>query len=382
MDNGAHPTFADAQAILPAGVVFLSVNPNTKAPFRDSWQLITYADTQGADYQNELATAETIGVLLGPPSCSLIVIDCDTGNFFREMILLNCEQNETLISKGARGGALWYLIEGDYPAQVYKLWVPKGSRLGIGGKPNSKDPDFIAVGEFRGGKCQSIICWRHPSGCSYCWPCVRPPNLRKLSDIIFPPEPELRWKDKPPKPPPPKQTSEGFNQTEHCDLLQEALARLSIDMLWDHLNYGPRRGNPTHSPFREDKAKRRLRHGKSAMASVDRRATPTICATAVAAAASGRQCPPRRGSERQRGRPSHDQRRREPSPCSQTGKYSGPRSSCCSKRSTPARRESSVMPQVPTEWSRPSAYRRARQQARAASQSLAAGASRPFVAAR
>jgi hypothetical protein len=59
MDNGAHPTLADARDILPPGVVVLSVNPKTKAPFRDSWQLITYADTQAADYQSELGRAET-----------------------------------------------------------------------------------------------------------------------------------------------------------------------------------------------------------------------------------------------------------------------------------------------------------------------------------
>jgi hypothetical protein len=255
MDNGAHPTLADARTILPPGVVFLSVNPNTKAPFRESWQLITYAETQSADYQSELARSETIGVLLGPPSCSLVVIDCDTENFFREMVLLNIERNGTLISKGARGGALWYLLEGDYPAQAYKLWVPKSSPLAIGGKPSRKDPNLIAAGEFRGGKCQSIICRRHPSGCSYCWPCVRHPNLCKLSDINWPAEIELPLKEKPPKPkiaPPPKQT-EGFNEAVHGDLLKEALARLSIETLWDHFNYSPRGGNPIHSPFREDK---------------------------------------------------------------------------------------------------------------------------------
>ena len=258
MNNDAHPTLDDAQAILPPGVVFLAINPNTKAPFRDSWQLITYADTQADDYQNELARAETIGVLLGPPSHSLIVLDCDTENFFREMMRLNAERNPTLISKGARGGALWYLFEGDYPTQTHKLWSPKNSPFGIGGKPHPKDPGLVAIGEFRGGKCQSIICGRHPSGCFYCWPCARPPLLRRLSDIIFPPEVELPWVDKPRAAAPPSQqhkhSTEGSSRGAHSDdLLQEALARLTIEALWDHFNYGPRRGNPIKSPFREDK---------------------------------------------------------------------------------------------------------------------------------
>jgi hypothetical protein len=255
MDNGVYPTLADARTYLPTGVVFLAVNPNNKKPFREGWPEITYAATQAPDYQNELARAETVAVLLGPPSCSLAVIDCDTENLFRLMMLMNAKRNPTLISRGARGGALWYLLEGDYPTRVYKLWLPKNSALSKGGKPHPKDPNRIAIGEFRGGKCASIICGRHPSGCFYCWPCAQSPSLRKLDDIIWPPEIELPWKQDPPKPQAAHtaKQSVGFDRSEHGDLLKEALARLSVEMLWDHFGYGSRRGNPLKSPFREDK---------------------------------------------------------------------------------------------------------------------------------
>src|SRR5258708_23033906 len=101
--NGSYPTLEQGRERLP-GAVFLACN-GSKRPIREAWQTINYPDTQTPEYQNELAHAIAVGVLLGPPSGSLVVVDCDTEAFFNAMVLLNTERNGTLVSRGQRGGS-------------------------------------------------------------------------------------------------------------------------------------------------------------------------------------------------------------------------------------------------------------------------------------
>jgi hypothetical protein len=88
MNNGDHPTLADAQALLPDAVL-LAISAGTKKPLRSRWQNITFADTQKPSYQRLLSNAGTIGALLGAPSNWLADLDCDTEPLLEFMLANN-----------------------------------------------------------------------------------------------------------------------------------------------------------------------------------------------------------------------------------------------------------------------------------------------------
>jgi bifunctional DNA primase/polymerase-like protein len=248
--NGSYPTLEQAKERLP-GAVLLPCN-RRKHPTREAWQNTAYLDTQTPEYQSELAQAVAIGVLLGSPSGSLVVVDCDTEALYNAMLLLNIERNGTLVSRGQRGGSFWFYIEGNYPEKVHYLLVEPNSPLAQGGKvqPNG----LVKIGEFRGA-CQSIVCGRHPSGLYYTWPSDRDPRHCKLGDIILPAELELPWHPKTAKPstPPPKASADSSaSENETVQLLKDAIAALSICFLWKYFDYPERRTNPVCSPFRTD----------------------------------------------------------------------------------------------------------------------------------
>ena len=254
--NGSYPTLEQVKERLP-GTVLLPCN-GSKRPIGEAWQTTNYLDTQTPEYQSELAEAIAVGVLLGPPSGSLVVVDCDTEPFYNAMVLVNIERNGTLVSRGQRGGSFWFYIGGNYPEKVRHLLIEPSSPLAQGGRvqPNG----LVKIGEFRGARCQSIICGRHPCGDYYTWPSDRDPRHCKLSDIIWPGGLELPWQPKtakttaPPRPPPPPKTSaaNSGSENEAAQLLKDAIAALSISFLWKHFNYPERRTNPVCSPFRTD----------------------------------------------------------------------------------------------------------------------------------
>ena len=249
--SGSYPTLEQAKQRLP-GAVLLPCN-GSKRPTREAWQNTTYLDTQTPEYQSELAQAIAIGVLLGPPSGSLVVVDCDTEAFYNAMVLLNIERNGTLVSRGQRGGSFWFYIEGNYPEKVYNLLVKPGSPLAQGGKVEASG--LVRIGEFRGTRCQSIVCGRHACGLYYTWPSDRDPRHCKFSDIILPAELELPWQPKTAKtsvPPPKTSAANSESENETGQLLKDAIAALSISFLWQYFNYPERRTNPVCSPFRTD----------------------------------------------------------------------------------------------------------------------------------
>jgi hypothetical protein len=244
--NGDYPTFADAKNLLP-GAVFLPVDSGTKKPKHNAWQKTNFQDTQRPEYQDELEKSETIGILLGPPSGSLIDIDCDCLPFLARMLELNPALRDTLQTYGRRGGGLWLFLKGNYPERVHHLLVSPGSPLADG---NAKlVGNKVEIGEFRGGCGQSIICGRRPGGGYYGWPCPNPPICLRFSDIIWPVELELPWlasrtESRKTEPQPPDRDN---------GVLRRAIAIIDIEWLWNYFGYPERRSNPTHSPFREDR---------------------------------------------------------------------------------------------------------------------------------
>jgi bifunctional DNA primase/polymerase-like protein len=178
MINGDHPTLADVQQLFPDAVL-LPVETGTKKPIRSKWQKTTFADTQKEGYQRLLSHATTIGVLLGPPSNWLAVLDCDTEPFLDFMLNGNAVLQQTLRTRGVRAGGIWFRNLNRDLKGLYPFTVEKSSPLAVGGKIDPKT-GLVKIGELRCGNCQSIICGMHPIGVRYQW-------LSKLSIVGFDP---------------------------------------------------------------------------------------------------------------------------------------------------------------------------------------------------
>jgi hypothetical protein len=161
------PTLIDAQKLLP-DAVFIPIDPGTKKPIRAGWQKTSFADTQKPGYQRLLTNAETIGVLLGPPSNWLAVLDCDTDPYLEFMLSNNEPLQHTLRTRGMRAGGIWFRNLNHDLKGVYPFTVEKSSPLAIGGKIDPKT-GLVKIGELRCGNCQSIICGLHPDGVRYQW---------------------------------------------------------------------------------------------------------------------------------------------------------------------------------------------------------------------
>ena len=131
---------------LGANTVLLPIPLGHKGPKIADWTKLEYAHTQNAFYQKSLLTGN-IGVLLGAASNNLCSIDCDTDEVLKGFINLNPDAANTLITKGKRGGNVWFRFAADsYPPRTLRV------------------PD---VGEFRSNGGQTVICGQHPDGMAY-----------------------------------------------------------------------------------------------------------------------------------------------------------------------------------------------------------------------
>jgi hypothetical protein len=162
-ENGI--TIEQIQKRLP-GAVLIHIPKGEKGPKHKGWQETTLLATQYPTYQKQLRAFSNTGVLLGPPSGSLIAIDFDV----EEDVTLFLEDNpafrNTLRTKGARGCQFWAYIRGNYPERCVKV----------------EDR-----GEWRGGGgCQSVIRGIHPTGCSYTWLVDADPITITFAEIILP----------------------------------------------------------------------------------------------------------------------------------------------------------------------------------------------------
>jgi hypothetical protein len=143
--------------------ILLPIPLGIKAPAFHGWQQVTFADTQVPAYQRRLqdciSAGGNIGILLGN---TLAAIDFDTDTAMTTFLDANPAFANTLQTKGKRGCQFWFKVAGDYPERVHFM----------------KD-----IGEWRGGKCQSVIYGAHPSGCRYQWQVTKPVMTYSFSAI-------------------------------------------------------------------------------------------------------------------------------------------------------------------------------------------------------
>ena len=229
MNNGDHPTLADAQALLPDAVL-LPIDTGTKKPLRSRWQKITFADTQKPGYQRLLSNAGTIGALLGAPSNWLADLDCDTEPLLEFMLADN--ELHTLRTRGARAGGIWFRNIDHTLTRVYPLHVEPTSRLAKGGKVDEKT-GLVKIGELRCGCGQSILCGLHPSGCNYQWLDIYPPAEIDPRTLIWPEEvqSQLPWNKRQEQQKSRRQTQQG---NEDAEILQRAKTALPLPVLFKH----------------------------------------------------------------------------------------------------------------------------------------------------
>ena len=171
----SYPILNELIKLFGNGSVFIHVPSRTKAPADKGWQKTTTAQMLDPVYQARLASGN-IGVLLGEPSGGLSTVDIDSDGEFARFIQLNPILSETLITRGARGGQLWFRMKGDYPP-LTKL-------------KNESGQDY---GEWRADGGQSIVHGTHPSGVPYKRLNDAPPLTIRFDQIVWPDHVKLPW---------------------------------------------------------------------------------------------------------------------------------------------------------------------------------------------
>jgi hypothetical protein len=158
-------TLNEVKGLLP-GRVLLYIEKSQKAPLIAGWQTQSYQETQVPWYQNQLQSYSNTGVVLGD---GLVDLDFDDDAGVEEFFGLNPKlKNNTLVTKGARGAHVWLELDdsnGTYPHCC--VGVPK-------------------KGEWRGGKCQSVVRGIHPSGQPYTCLCKMPPAKTSFARLRLP----------------------------------------------------------------------------------------------------------------------------------------------------------------------------------------------------
>jgi hypothetical protein len=243
------PTLDDVRSVLDRdgkNPVLLYVDKGKKFPSFTGWEKVTYEQTQTPLYQSYLQRFSNTGVLLGG-SDSLCAFDCDTESMVAGFIELNPGLASTLTSVGERGAQFWCYLTGTRPQKVEHLRVRKDSELAQGAKKIEAD-GTVKIGEFRSEGGQSIVRGIHPCGSPYRWFCSNPPITLSFDSIKWPGDIIIPWsKDY-------RAHQESVGSKDDDSLLQRAIAKFSIDELWNHFGYPPRHGNPVCSPFREDRS--------------------------------------------------------------------------------------------------------------------------------
>lgn len=143
--------------------------PSGKKGTQKKWKHLEAATVmKDATYLQGLEKGN-IGVALGDKSGGLISIDWDEDEILDEFIRINPAINQTLISKGKRGGNVWYRMTGEYPLKLQCLKKH--------GTP---------AGEWRSGGAQTIIHGRHPDGHQYQLVQKLPAKLISFDQIVWP----------------------------------------------------------------------------------------------------------------------------------------------------------------------------------------------------
>jgi hypothetical protein len=245
--NGNSPTLDDVYDVLGRECgkrpILLHINAGKKGPLWAGWSKITYERTLKPRYQALLRSKANTGVLLGVTD-DLCAIDCDTDAALDAFLDENPLFKTTLRTRGAFGGQLWFYSIGERPHKIESLKVKKDSPLARRAREAADTEGYVGIGEFRAEGGQSVIRGIHPDSFNYTWPEASPPITIAFSAIRWPNDIRLPWAPKRAR------TKAATPNVAHDeDLLQRAIALLTVDFLWNHFGYPERRKNPVQSPW-------------------------------------------------------------------------------------------------------------------------------------
>ena len=165
--------------ILGEDTVLLKVKSGEQMPTTKDWLHTPIDRMHDTAYLQKLEDGN-IGVLLGKPSGNLVTINIDDDHAFKKFLAINIFYlQNTFITKGKRGGNIWFRLIGRLPA------------LGT-----IKDSDGKNIGELRGDGRQTIISGIHPSGCEYQFVNEEPPLEIRFQQLSWPKEWQLQWEEK------------------------------------------------------------------------------------------------------------------------------------------------------------------------------------------
>jgi hypothetical protein len=119
----------------------------------------------------QIAMGGNLAIKLGSDSDNLVPIDLDHDDHVEPFLQANPAFRNTLRTFGSKGGQFWFYATDDYPKEVRKLEIN-------GTTENA--------GEFRGGKCLSMIWGVHENGNVYTRVNDVPPIKFAYKDIIWP----------------------------------------------------------------------------------------------------------------------------------------------------------------------------------------------------
>lgn len=160
---------------IQAITALLGVNPAlvacclyTKRPRYRKWRDTTPELNEWYHYEESIGAYFNVGVLLGPVSSHLYTLDFDDPKRLQEFIAANPWVNETLWTMGARGGNIWFILDGFYP----KSFDLKG--------------DGATFVECRGEGRMTMIAGYHPTGVLYRVVNRRKPIRIRWEDIRWP----------------------------------------------------------------------------------------------------------------------------------------------------------------------------------------------------
>jgi bifunctional DNA primase/polymerase-like protein len=198
--NNTDGTIARAQLLthfyelLGKRAVLLPIPYGTKAPIFKGWQQTTFEQTQSVAYRQRLykniERGGNVGVLSGPVSGDLCMIDIDEDSWVEKFLESNPKLAGSLRTRGANGCQIWVRIVGEYPARR----VNSGLKI-PGKKPGSEK----SVAEWRGGGGhQSVIWGHHPDGPDYQFLVEAPVVSIVIDEINWPAGWEMFFGDREP----------------------------------------------------------------------------------------------------------------------------------------------------------------------------------------
>ena len=162
-----HPNALKAHEIAEAlGAVVIPVHRSKKPKYR-YWRGLEYAKCLTKDLLELYDDETNIAVVQGEPSSGLISIDFDEAKALKEFLALNPAFEDTLTTSAARGGNLWFKMQGNYPPLTR---LKRGSSIWA---------EWRSTGAF------TVIHGIHEQGMPYTSNEKKPINIC-LEDIVLP----------------------------------------------------------------------------------------------------------------------------------------------------------------------------------------------------